>query len=112
MMARIDAEDLVAKMVQAAVGVLKGEWSKARVYAEPQFKELARIAVDIEAKKMAEKVTEEEARLLMKMQKNALDTVVITLKDEGLLAAEKAINAALEVGAGIVNAAIGWHVLG
>ena len=111
-MARIDVEDLVAQMVQAAVGVLKDGWSKAKTYAEPQFKELARIAVDIEAKKLAGKITEDEARLLMKMQKNVFDTVVITLKDEGLLAAEKAINAALEVAAGIVNAAIGWHILG
>ena len=111
-MSRIDAKDLVAQMGLAAVGVLKDGWAKARTYAEPEFKELARIAVDIEAKKLAGEITEDEARLLMKMQKNAFDSLVITLKDEGLLAAEKAINAALDVAAGIVNAAIGWQLLG
>ncbi len=111
-MAIIDPEALAAQMAAAAIGVLKGEWPKVRAYAEPQFKELARIAADIEAKKLAGKITEEQARHMMKIQRNALDSVIITLKDEGLLAAEKAINAALEVAAGIVNAAIGWQLLG
>lgn len=111
-MASIDAEALAAQMAAAAIGVLKGEWSKVRVYAEPQFKTLAQVAADIEAKKLAGKVTEEQARHMMKIQRNAFDTVLLTLKDEGLLAAEKAINAALDVAAGIVNTAIGWNILG
>jgi len=37
---------------------------------------------------------------------------VLTLKDEGVIAAEQAISAALSVAAGIVNTAIGWHLLG
>ena len=111
-MAKIDAKDLVAQMVAAAVGVLKGQWAKAKEYAQPEFEKLAAIAVDIEAKKLAGKIAEDEARILMKMEKNAFDTVVLTLKDEGVLAAEQAINAALSVAAGIVNTALGWHLLG
>jgi len=111
-MAKIDAKDLVAQMVAAGVGVLKGQWAKAREYAQPEFEKLAAIAVDIEAKKLAGKIAEDEARILMKMEKNAFDTVVLTLKDEGVLAAEQAINAALSVAAGIVNTALGWHLLG
>jgi hypothetical protein len=111
-MAQIDPKDLAAQMAKAAADVLKREWAKARTYAEPAFERLAATAVEIEASKLAGKITEDDARIMMKMHKNSFDTVVLTLKDEGVIAAEQAINAALGVAAGIVNTALGWHLLG
>ncbi|WP_206203761.1 hypothetical protein, partial [Thermococcus sp. M36] len=55
--------------------------------------------------------TQEQAELLINMQKQAVQTVLLTEKGLALLAVQNAINAALGAIATTVNTAIGWALL-
>lgn len=107
-MAAIDVDDLLQKMAAAASGVLKKKWSTAKGYAQGEFKKigdsLAFIAVEVAAGRM----TQEQARLHIKLQRNASQQVLMMVEGLSILAAEEAINAALDVIRQTVNTALGF----
>ncbi|MGH6924793.1 MAG: hypothetical protein ACRED5_13745 [Propylenella sp.] len=110
-MASIEFGKLLGDMTNAAQGAAKGQWSKIKDSVKPQFEELARIAVEIEQKKIMGKLKETETRTLVEMQKNALIAVTAGMKGQLKLLAEAAVNAALSVLTTAVNKAVGFGLL-
>lgn len=107
----IDTKDLVSKMTQAASAVLKSKWPITKAYAEMEFRKLGETIVSIEEAKLKGEIDEEDARILIDMQKNAMRTVLLAVEGLGALAAEQAINAALSVIRDTVNRVVGFALL-
>lgn len=108
----IDIEKLLKAMLEAASGVLKNHWPKAKDYTENEFRKLLLEAQHIAKLKAEGKITEQEAAYLMDLQRNASRAVLLAIEGLGILAVEAAINAALAVVGDTINSALGgWKVL-
>ncbi|CAM4302713.1 hypothetical protein [Pseudoalteromonas byunsanensis] len=107
----IDAGELAQSMLSAMKGVLSEKWPEIKEYAESEAKKLAESFVAIQTLKSAGKIDEEEAALHFSIQKNASRTVLLTIKGLSTLAAEQAINAALDVVKDTVNTAVGFTLI-
>lgn len=110
-MPEINMEKLVKDMAGAATGVLKEKWPSVKTYAEAEFKKLGETVIAVQKSKLLGNITEEEARLLLEMQKNAMRSVFLTVEGLGIIAVEEAINAAIAVVRSTINTAIGWSIL-
>lgn len=107
----LDIEDLGKKLLSAMQGSLSEAWAKAEAFAKPEAQKIAQTIVSIEASHLAGKITEEQARLLLEMQKNASRAVILAVQVIGLVAAEKAINDALSAVKDLVNKAVGFVLI-
>jgi hypothetical protein len=110
-MAKIDVETLVKRMAGAARGVLKKKWPKARDYAQNEFQKISQSIAFIERQHLAGKMTDEQARLHLEIQKNTARMVLLTLEGLGILTVESALNAALQVVRDTVNSALGFALI-
>jgi hypothetical protein len=107
----IDVSALGKSIAEAVLGVLQKQAPDIRDYAEAEGVKLAQTIAQIEARYAMGKITEEHARLLLEMQKNAARTVLLTIEGLGLLAVEAAINAGLDVIKQTVNKAVGFALI-
>ncbi|MBA4196172.1 MAG: hypothetical protein C0459_01330 [Chitinophaga sp.] len=107
----LDITTLLNAMITAAQGSLSASIPSLTQPAQAAFKALAQNLVDIEQMKLDGTCTQEQAELLINMQKQAVQTVLLTEKGLALLAVQNAINAALGAIATTVNTAIGWALL-
>lgn len=103
----LDIEKLGKDMFTAAFAVLKQKAPEIEAYARSEFRKIAETLATIESEKLAGRISDEQALLLFEMQKSATRSVLLTSSGLSLLAAEAAINAALDVVKVAVNAAIG-----
>jgi len=110
---KIDTDALLKKMLAAAGGVLQERWPRVKDYAEIEFRKLLIQAEHIKKLKFEKKITKDEARLLMDLQRNAMRSVLLTLEGLGILTVEAATNAALDVVRDAVNTAVGrgWKIV-
>jgi hypothetical protein len=98
-------------MVTAAKDSLSTDWSKVKDYAKPEFKRLAHTLVDIAKLAANQKVSAAEAKSLLRIHKNTTLMVMLTVEGLGIIAAENAINAALNVVRDTVNGALPFKLL-
>lgn len=98
-------------MLQAARRSLGDDWGEARDYARTAFNNLARTLQMIERLMRRGKVTRQQARILLEIQKNTTRTVLLTVEGLGVVAAERAIDAALDAARDVVNRALGWKLV-
>lgn len=110
-MSKIDVSTLGAAMLGAARKPLAAHWTHARSFAESEMHKLALTAAQIEVGYRAHELTEQQAQILLQMQANASQSVLTALEGIGMIAAQDAINAALDVLRGAVNAAVGVALL-
>jgi len=107
----LNAAKLATDMVGAMQGVLGNKWPEIKEYGEAESKKLAESFVMVQKLKLANNLDEEEARLHFNIQKNASRTVLLTIEGLGVLAADQAINAALDVVKDAVNTALGFTLV-
>lgn len=107
----LDASQLTQDMLAAFQGVLAKKWPDMKEYAESEAKKMAQSFAMIEVLSMSGKINPEQAALHLEIQKNATRTVFLTLEGLGMLAAEAAINAALNVVKESVNTALGFALI-
>lgn len=107
----LSASQLGKDILAALKGTLSEKWPEIKEYGEAEAKKLAQTLVMIEALKVAGKINEEQAALHLEIQKNSSRTVLLTIEGLGVLAAEAALNAALNVVRDAVNTAIGFVLL-
>lgn len=110
-MENIDYGELLKKMLDAAKGKLTTHWKEVKPYAENEFKKFNQNIKLIAKLKLEGKIDAEKAVLHLKIQKNAMQIVFLTVEGLGLLAVEAAINAVIDVIKVTVNKAIGWDIL-
>ena len=96
-MSDIDLDALVKDMGKAALPFLRAGAARARDYGRAEAEKMARTAVLLAKGIAAGKIDADEAQLVLDVQKNASRTILLTIKGLGIVAVEKAINAALDV---------------
>ena len=102
---------LVKQMLIAAKGKLDDQWPDVKRYAETEAKKLAATIVMIEKLKVEGKISRNQARILLDMQKNTSRMILLTIEGLSLLTAEAAVNAAIKSIRDTVNSAIGWKLI-
>lgn len=107
----LNTSQLTQDMLAAFQGVLVKKWPEIKEYAETEAKKLAQSFAMIEVLSISGKINAEQAALHLEIQKNATRTVFLTLEGLGMLAAEAAINAALNVVKESVNKALGFALI-
>lgn len=107
----LNFNSLLNDMVNAAKESLGKNWEGIKDVAVTSFKSLAMHLVEIEKMRVEGTITEEKACLLIGMQKDAIKIAIATEKGLSLIAAEAALNAALDVVKNTVNVAIGFAIL-
>jgi len=107
----LDAGALASQMLGAALPILKKDAEDAQSFAEIEFNKIAHTIVSIQEMLAAGQINQQQAQLLLDMQKSASRSVLLTMRGLALLAAEAAINAALNVVKGVVNAAMKFPLI-
>jgi len=107
----LNANDLVGPMLGAVKPVLEKFWGEVRDYAETEMPKIAASLANIDNLYNAKKINKEQAQALLELQKHATQTVFLTIKGIGLIAAQNAINAALGAAKTVVNKSIGFALL-
>ncbi len=110
-MPKLDITILLGNMLNAAKTSLNSKWPGVAGVATTTFKSLAQHLADIEIMRKNDTITNEKAGLMVDMQKNAIRVALLTEEGLGLLAAEAAINAALNAIRDSVNTAIGFVLI-
>ncbi|HMJ56731.1 MAG TPA: hypothetical protein VK540_31900 [Polyangiaceae bacterium] len=107
----IDVQALATTMFQAAWKVLKEKAPDVEGYAEGEFKKIALTIATIEAARLRGQIAPQQASLLFDMQKSATRSVLLCSSGMELLAAEAAVNAALDAARPVINGAIGFALV-
>lgn len=107
----LDVSQLASQMLAAALPILKQGASNIESFAKVEFTKIAQTIGSIESQLADGEINQEQASLLLDMQKHASRSVLLTVKGLGILAVEQALNAALAVVGAAVNAAIGFALL-
>ncbi len=107
----LNYNQLTKDMLNAAKKILSKHWKEAKPFAEIQFESFAQNIKMIAEMKLKGEITEEQARLHMKIQKNSIQIVLLTIEGLGILAVEETINAAIGIIRDTVNKVIGWKIL-
>ena len=110
-MMSIDMDEISSKMVAAFKGVLSDKWPDVKDYAEGEARKLAENFVTIQKLYLSKKINEEQAKLMLDIQRNSARAVMLTVEGLGLILVEEAVKAGLEVVAQAVNTAIGFNLI-
>jgi hypothetical protein len=94
-------------MLTAVENVLQAHWAVAAPFAESEMKKLSVTAAQIETGYATGGLSDEQGRILLRMQANASQAALTAIETIGMIAAQDAINAALAVLKDAVNKAVG-----
>lgn len=124
----MNLEEVLKAMLDAAANAAKGDWKRMRGFAEKEFKQLAKDA-DAMREKYLEEITAaagisdaaerekavslagERARFTSEELKSAAEVALLVAVADVKLAAQKAINSAMNVLKEAINASLGVAVL-
>ena len=107
----IDVEALLQGMLVAAKEVLDEDWPDIKEHAETELKGIAEGIALVERLRIQGKITQNQAKALIKMKAKTAEIVLLTIEGLGIIAVEKAINAALKSVKDAVNTALDFRLL-
>ncbi|WP_243375283.1 hypothetical protein [Geotalea sp. SG265] len=110
-MAQIEKSHLTARMLEAAKGVLGNVKPESLQFAEARMAKMAEAILTIAAQDKHDEVLIGDAHLYFNLQKNVARCSLYGLKDVGVLAADAAIDAALEAISEEVNRLLCFDLL-
>jgi hypothetical protein len=110
-MANFDVKAVGSDALAAALAALKGHANKAQPFLVAEAKKMAETGLQIVEGQASGEINEAQARILLRMQGNASQSVLTAVETIGMIAAQDAINAALGVVRGAVNKALGIALL-
>ena len=105
----MDADELLGKMIDAGRGLAGTIWSQMETVAIP---ELRKIAIEIaELAKPGNPWSEEESKILLRMQVRSAVTIIVAMTALTMLAVQNAINAILDAVREFVNGKLPFPLL-
>jgi len=110
-MSGIDVNALGSEVAAKFVQILTGAGKDVLSYAQAEARKFATSAVEIAALRAKGTITDEEARLHMKIQANASRAVLMAIQGMSKIAVEQAINAALTIVGKAIQTATGVNFL-
>lgn len=99
----INPQELIGPILAAVKPILTKSWGEVKEYAEGEAAKMAETLATIAQLRAAGKINDEQAQALLSMQKNAMQAVLLTVEGIGLIAAQRAVNAALAAVKDTVN---------
>lgn len=110
-MSAIDVDAVTSEITSKMLEILTGTGKDIASYAKAEARKFATSAAEIAALRATGQITDEEARLHISIQKNASRAVLMAIEGISIIAAERAINAALEIIGGAIQTATGLNFL-
>ena len=107
----IDVGELLEQMLDAAKEVLEADWPEIKEHAETELKGIAEGIALVKRLRLQGKISQKQAKSLIKMKRNTAQIVLLTLEGLGIIAVEKAINAAIKVIKDTVNDTLDFALL-
>jgi hypothetical protein len=107
----IEVDRLLKQMLQAAAGVLEEDWPDIKDHAETELRGIAEGIALIERLRLQGKISQKQAKLLIKMKRNTAQIVLLTIEGMGLIMVERALNAAMKAVKDTVNGALRFKLL-
>jgi endonuclease III len=99
-------------MLSAALPILKKGADDAESFAKLEFTKLAQTIASVGEQVAAGQINQQQALLLLDMQKSASRNVLLALEGLGLVTVESAINTALSLVKTAVNTAVRFALIG
>ena len=106
-----DVRLLLTDMVDAAQKILTENWVGAKPFIEVESRHILDSIETIARLKEAGKISEEQARLHMNIQRETYLSLLLTVKGIRRVQAENAVNGTLSVIRAAVNRLLGWSLL-
>lgn len=110
-MADIDLKAVASDIAAVLSQELGSGADKVQSYARSEGEKLAVSLAQIGELRAKNVINDEEMRLHLNIQKNATRAILMAIQGISIIAAERAINAALKVVAGALNTALGVDLL-
>jgi hypothetical protein len=110
-MANFDIQAVGSEALSAALAALKGHADKAQPFLKMEAIKMAQIGLQIVEGQANGDINPAQAKILLRMQASASQSVLTAVETIGMIAAQDAINAALGVVRGAINKAIGIALL-
>jgi hypothetical protein len=109
----INFDEIASAMLAAMRPILTGAWQNVAGFASMEARKLAVTFVDIEAMLGSNppQVSRAVADALIDSQKQAAQAVLQAVEGVGIIAAQQAVNAAVNAVSGIVNKAVGFALV-
>jgi hypothetical protein len=102
----LDFNKISKDMLTAAQGTLTDYAGDVKTLAEGELKDFARRTIELAGLVKDGSISPEQAKLILKIRQNAVETVFLSIAGIGLLAVQEAMNAILDVLKGAINSAI------
>jgi hypothetical protein len=93
----IDFKSVAADMLEAIKNVVGDNISDIQDLVDDELEDFAKRTATLTKKVAAGTLSVEQAKSILKIRKNAVETVILSAAGIGILAAEEAINAAIGV---------------
>ena len=107
----LDVEAMLGQMLKAAEGPLGKYWKTAEPVAKQEFTTIARLVEQIGVDRATKTITQEDAIDMLANAKDAAACAIDNQIGQAEIAAEDAINAALNAVSSIVNGFLGLKVI-
>jgi hypothetical protein len=107
----LDTRQIGKDMVAAAAGVVNEKWPDIKEYADSEMKAFAKTLGRISARHAAGKLSQVNARAMVRAQVKSMEIVLLAVEGMGILMVESMINAAIAAIRTSVNKAIGFALL-
>lgn len=107
----LDFGKIGTDMGAAFLNSLKNKAPDIEDYAKSEGMKMAQCLATIASLVAAGKISEDEAKVHLDIQKQAARAILLTVEGLGALAVEAAINAALGVAKDVVNSALGFVLI-
>lgn len=111
-MSIIDVDTVSSEIAGKLVEILSGAGKDIISYATAEAKKFAVSASEIAQLRLSNEIDDEELRLHLEIQKNASRAVLMAIEGISIIAAERAINAALEIVGKAIQTATGLALPG
>ena len=98
-------------MIEAARTVFSDGWPDIKELAEGEIKSIADALKTIEKLRLQGKISQRQAKLLIKMKRNSAKIMLLTVEGLGVVVVESAINSATKVIRDKVNGALGFALI-
>ncbi len=102
----LDLNEISKNMLGAAQMSLKDHVADVKTLAEGELKDFASRTVELAEKVSNGSITADQAKLILKIRQNAVETVLLSIAGIGLLAVQEAMNSIIDVLKRAINKAV------
>jgi len=96
-MPAIDLQQILNDSIEAVKPILGKSWKSFKPYAEHEFKKFAESAAFLAELRLTNKIDDDELKERLEIQRIALKNVMLAVEGIGLVTAQNAINAVIEI---------------